>query len=139
MSAAKLPRSGPCTKASAKVRLAAARKYLEAAEMLEGEAKEGIEESAGVAATLAILSGIASADTACCIKLKLRPRDDHNKAAEFLKQMVGGDKAAKDLSQLISLKDSASYGLIHVTLTDLEKTMRRAKSLLEFAERVFKV
>jgi hypothetical protein len=52
--------------------------------------------------------------------------------------MVGGDKAAKDLSQLISLKDSASYGLIHVTLTDLEKTMRRAKSLLEFAERVFK-
>lgn len=42
--------SSICTKADAKVRLAAAHKYLESAEMLEGEAKEGIEESASVAA-----------------------------------------------------------------------------------------
>lgn len=137
MSAAKLSRSGPCTKANAKVRLAAARKYLEAAELLESEAKDGIEESASVAATLAILSGIASADVACCMKLKLRPRDDHNKAAEFLRQIVGGEKAAKDLAQLISLKDSSSYGLIHVNLKELEITMRRAKTLLAFAEKVF--
>lgn len=137
MSAAKLPRSASCTKTNAKVRLAASRKYLEAAELLEGEAKDGIAESAGVAATLAILSGIASTDVACCIKLKLRPRDDHNKASEFLRQIVGGEKAAKDLAQLISLKDSSTYGLIHVSLKELETTMRRAKALLAFAEKVF--
>lgn len=137
MSAAKRPRSSSCNKADAKVRLAAARKYLEAAELLEAEAKEGIEESASVAATLAILSGIASTDVACCTKLKLRPRDDHNKATEFLKQIIGGEKAAKDLAQLISLKDSSSYGLIHVNLNELQRTMRRAKALLLFANKVF--
>lgn len=68
MSAAKRPRSSSCNKTDAKVRLAAARKYLEAAELLETEAKDGIEESASVAATLAILSGIASTDVACCTK-----------------------------------------------------------------------
>ena len=137
MSAAKLGRSGPCTKANARVRLLAARKYLEAAELLEGEAKDGVDESAGVAATMAILSGIASTDVACCVRLGMRPRDDHNKAAEFLSQMPDGEKAAKSLSDLISLKDTASYGLIHITLKELEITMRRAKYLLEFAEGVF--
>lgn len=137
MSAAKSSRSSPCTKVDAKIRLAAARKYLEAAELLEGEAMEGIEESASVAATMAILSGIASTDVACCVRLRLRPRDDHNRATEFLEAMTDGDKAAKALAQLISLKDTASYGLINITLKELDVAMRRAKYLLEFAESVF--
>lgn len=137
MSAVRRSRSGPCTKADARVRLAAARKYLESAEMLEGEAKEGIEESRSVAATMAILSGIASTDVACCVRLGFRPRDDHKRATEFLETMTDGDKAAKSLAQLISLKDTASYGLINITLKELETVMRRAKYLLEFAENVF--
>lgn len=137
MSAVKLGRSDTCTKADARVRLKAARKYMEAAEMLEGEAKEGVGESASVAVTLAILSGIASTDVACCVRLNKRPRDDHHKAAEFLNQMPDGKTAAKSLTDLISLKDTASYGLVHVNLKELEIAMRRAKYLLTFAERVF--
>lgn len=44
---------------------------------------------------------------------------------------------AKDLAQLISLKDSSSYGLIHANLNELEITMRRAKALLAFATKIF--
>jgi hypothetical protein len=137
MSAAKRPRSGTCTRADARVRLAAARKYYEAAELLQGEAREGVEESGSVAATMAILSGIAATDVACCVRLGLRPRDDHNRAKEFLESMTDGDKAAKSLAQLISLKDTASYGLINITVKDLDVAMRQAKYLLDFAESVF--
>lgn len=136
MSAVKLGRSGKCGKSQAKVRLMAARKYIEAAEMLEGEALEGIEESASVAASMAVLAGIAASDAACCIKLAMRPRgDDHQQAAEFLKQIDGGDKAAAYLSELLSLKDTAQYGMIHISLRDLKIAMRRAALLLEFAEK----
>lgn len=134
MSAAKLGRSGACGKPEARVRLKAARKYLESAELLEGEALEGIEESGSVAASMAVLAGIAASDAACCFKLQMRSRgEDHRMAVEFLRQIDGGAKAAADLTELLSLKDTAQYGMIHISLKGLKVAMRRAESLVEFA------
>lgn len=137
MSAAKLGRSGTCGKPEARIRLKSARKYLESADLLEGEALEGIGESGSVAASMAVLAGIAASDAVCCFKLHIRSRgDDHRKAAEFLRQIEGGDKAAGDLLELLSLKDTAQYGMIHISLNDLKVAMRRAQSLVEFATRI---
>src|SRR5687767_10904702 len=56
-------RAQQCDRADAKVRLAHGRKFLEVAKLVEGE---DVEESASVAASLAVLAGIAAADAACC-------------------------------------------------------------------------
>lgn len=139
MSAAKLGRSGACGKAEARVRLSHAIKFLEVAELVESEAQDGIDPaSISVAAALAILAGIASADSVCCVKLGMRSRgDDHHQAEEFLKRIKGGEKAAAQLSELISLKDTAYYGVINISDTALKTAMRKAKFLVEFAQSAF--
>lgn len=139
MSAVKLGKSASCGKSEARTRLSHAEKFLEVAELVEGEALSGIEPaSASVAAALAILAGIAASDSACCSKLGLRSRgDDHQQAQEFLRRIVGGEKAASHLSELISKKDTAHYGVINISQAELKVLMRKAKSMVEFAREKF--
>ena len=87
-------------------------------------------------AALAVLAGIAASDAACCKALGRRSRgEDHRDAAALLGQIVpDGREAAKALIVLIDLKDTAHYGLIHVTRRQLTTVVRRAKKLVEFAE-----
>lgn len=63
--------------------------------------------------------------------------DDHRQAEEFLKRIEGGEKAAAQLSELISLKDTAHYGVINISDTALKTAMRKAKFLVEFAQSAF--
>lgn len=136
MSAAKLGKSAPCGKPEARTRLSHAEKFFEVAELVESEALEGLEPaSASVAAALAILAGIAASDAACCAKLGMRSRgDDHQQAQALLKQITNdGEKAATHLSELISKKDTAHYGVINISQPELKKLMRRAKLMVEFA------
>lgn len=133
------PRSGhtqPCDRTLARTRLENARKALEVAELAAGE--QEIPASRSVAAALAVLSGIASADAACCAALGRRSRgDDHRSPAALLRQIVpAGDRAAKALIELLNLKDSAQYGLIPVTRRELTAALRRAAALLDFAGEV---
>ena len=52
-------------------------------------AEEGIPASRSVSAALAVLSGIASADAACCAALGRRSRgEDHREAVALLRQIV---------------------------------------------------
>ncbi len=126
-------RTQPCDRAQARTRLDNARKSLEVAELVADE--QGIPASRSVAAALAVLSGIASADAACCAALGRRSRgEDHREAAALLRQVVpAGDGAAKALIELINLKDTAQYGLIPITRRELTTALRRARSLLDFA------
>lgn len=91
-----------------------------------------------MAAALAVLGGIAASDAACCRALGRRARgDDHREAATLLAQIhPGGDRAARALLALIDLKDTAHYGLIHITRRQLTVAMRRASGLVAFAEEV---
>lgn len=125
----------PCDRAQARARLDNAEKSLEVAELVAGERE--IPESRSVAAALAVLSGIASSDAACCAALGRRSRgDDHRQAAVFLREIVGGHRAAKAVLDLLNLKDTAQYGLIPITGRELAIALRRARTLLDFAREV---
>jgi hypothetical protein len=122
-----------CDRTQARTRLSNAQKSLEVAELMAGERE--IPASRSVAAALAVLSGIAAADAACCAALGRRSRgEDHREAGALLRQIVpGGDRAAKALVDLLNLKDTAQYGLIPITRRELATTLRRARTVLDFA------
>jgi len=127
----------PCDRTQARTRLDNAQKSLEVAELAAGE--DEIPASRSVAAALAVLSGIASADAACCAALGRRSRgEDHREAAALLHQIVDGDRAAKALIELLNLKDTAQYGLIPITRRELTTAIRRAKTLIDFAGEVMR-
>lgn len=124
-----------CGTSQARTRLAQGRKFLEAAQLV---ATEDVDESLSVAAALAVLAGIAASDAACCKALGRRSRGgDHRDAAALLAEIhLGGETAARALLALIDLKDTAHYGLIHITRRQLTVANRRASLLVSFAEDV---
>lgn len=131
-------RTQPCDRAQARTRLDNAQKSLEVAELAASE--QEIPASRSVAAALAVLSGIASADAACCAALGRRSRgEDHREAPALLRQIVpSGDRSAKALTELLNLKDTAQYGLIPITRRELTTTLRRARTLRDFAGEVLR-
>lgn len=129
-------RTQPCDRLQARTSFDNAQKALEVAELAAAE--EEIPASRSVAAALAVLSGIASANAACCAALGRRSRgEDRREAADLLRQIVpAGDRAAAALIDLLNLKDTAQYGLIPITARQLTVSLRRAGSLLEFTRDV---
>jgi hypothetical protein len=68
------------------------------------------------------------------IVLRVARGEDHREGAALLRQIVpGGDRAAKALVDLLNLKDTAQYGLIPITRRELATTLRRARTVLDFA------
>lgn len=130
-------RIADCTKADATTRLKQSGKFLEVAQLVETEA-DTLEASASVAASLAVLAGIAASDAACCAALRMRSRaQDHKAAVDLVRQIEpGGKGAAGKLDRLLDLKDSAQYGVISLSATDLKVAMRNATALLDFAREV---
>jgi hypothetical protein len=128
-------RQQECGVAEARTRLAHARKFLEVAELVAGE---DVVESRSVSAALAVLAGIAAADAACCAALGRRSRSqNHHDAEDLLAQIVpDGQAAANKLRSLVTLKDTAHYGLIDVSAQKLTAALRQAHQLVEWAQRV---
>jgi hypothetical protein len=46
----------------------------------------------------------------------------------------GGKQAAKQLRQLIDIKDTAHYGFVSITAAQLKRALRQAEHLIDFAE-----
>ena len=128
-------RQQPCGAADARTRLAHARKFLEVAELVAGE---DVLESRSVSAALAVLAGIAAADAACCAALGRRSRSqNHHDAEALLTQIVpDGKAAAAKLRSLITLKDTAHYGLIDVSTQKLTAALRQATQLVDWSQSV---
>ena len=126
-----------CGEPQARQRLAQAKSFLEVAEVTADENDPTLEFS-GVAASIAILAGIAAADSASCAALGRRSRSDNHHDAERLLAQIspGGKRAASQLRQLIDLKDAAHYGFISISASQLRRSLRQAAHLVEFAERV---
>lgn len=95
-------------------------------------------EYAGVAASVAILAGIAAADAACCHALGRRSRSENHRDAEALLAEItpGGKHAARQFRQLIDVKDTAHYGFISISAAQLKHVLRQAEHLVDFAEQV---
>lgn len=127
-----------CSPDDARNRYRHAVKFLEVAEIAAGEHEQD-PEYATVAVSLAVLAGIAAADAACCKALGERSRSqDHHDAEVLLKRVSGGGDAAKQLHQLLSLKDEAHYGFFDVSAAELRKALRRSRAVLAFAKDVLR-
>jgi hypothetical protein len=128
-------RTQACGRPQATARLAHARKFLDAAELIATDINSD-EANASVAASLAVLAGIAASDAACCARLGRRSRSqDHHDAERLLAEIVpAGRDAAKELRRLLDLKDAAQYGVMHVSAAELRSALRRARSLVRFAD-----
>ena len=86
----------------------------------------------GVAASLAVLAGIAAADAACCATLGRRHRgQDHRDAARLLEGVEpDGPAMAKDLRRLLGRKDDAHYGLGSLAAGEERRMVEWAHRLL---------
>ena len=124
------PRVQPCGRKEALARIARARAFLTA----RTAALETQLDTSGnaVAASLAVLAGIAAADAACCSAIGARSRSaTHADAAALLANVHPHDPAmAKDFERLISRKDDAHYGATLVSHRD-------ASNMLKWATRIF--
>lgn len=128
-------RTEPGGRAEAVIRLAQARKFREVADLVRG-AEADIPSSASVAASLAVLAGIAASDAACFAALGRRSRSqNHRDASTLLSQIEpDGKKAAQAFARLIDLEDTAHYGIITVGPEKLRVAIRDADTLVTFAE-----
>lgn len=108
---------------------------MDVAELVGDESDQELDYAA-VAASLAILAGIAAADSACCATLGARSRAQNHREAANLVQRIpeGGTQAARHLRGLLNLKSSANYGAIAVGSAELKRALRQAGHLIEFAE-----
>ena len=132
-------RTAECSKSDAANRLKQSRKFLEVAQLVASEA-DTLETSASVAASLAVLAGIAASDAACCAALRMRSRaQDHKSAVDLVRQIEpNGKLAAGMLDRLLDLKDSAQYGVISLSTADLKVAMRNATAIVDFASEVMR-
>lgn len=130
------PRTRRCEPRDARERLRHARAYLDVARLLDDAS--GIEVWPVVAAGCAVLAGIAAADAICCGRINRRHRgDDHAQAARLLEEAVPGDEGrelSSALSRLLALKDKSHYGLSGSSADDAKQAVRRASTLVDFAE-----
>lgn len=137
--ARKQPRTQTCGESQARQRLAHARSFLEVAE-LAADVSDPSLEYGSVAASVAILAGIAAVDAACCRELGERSRSENHHDAELLLEQItpGGKRAASQLRQLIDIKDTAHYGFIDISAAQLKRSLRHSRHLVEFAEEVMR-
>jgi hypothetical protein len=133
-----LGRTQQCGRQQARVRLAQAKAFLEVAQLIDGE--EDDLAHPGVAASLAVLAGIAAADAACCVALGERSRGkDHRQAVELVRKIAGdGVAMARALDRLLDVKDGAHYGMVYVGWQKAKAAVAQAQALVDGAEAVLR-
>ena len=139
MTSGRSARTRSCDAHDAQVRLSHAQSFLTVAELVVDTSDP--DEYGNAAASLAVLAGIAASDAACCAALGRRSRSENHLDAVGLLGEVRprGADAAKYLRRLLSLKDQAEYGVMHLGVRDLQGATRSARQLVEFAERVVRL
>jgi hypothetical protein len=127
------PRRSPCGRVEATARLAQADAYLAAARLVVDDPSD--VANAGVAASLAVLAGIAAADAACCARLSARARgQDHREATALVATVVPhGPAMAKDLDRLLDRKDSVHYGAAMISAAEGARMVSWAARLVGHA------
>jgi hypothetical protein len=128
-------RTQSCDRSDALRRLAQAEAFLFAAELVIDD--DSHEATPSVAASLAVLAGIAASDAACCARLGLRARGQaHAEAVDVLGTVEpGGADLAKDLQRLLHRKDDSQYGLTFVSPAEAGRMVGWAKRLVGLASR----
>ena len=122
-----------CDRSDALTRLAQSESFLLAAELIVDDDSDDATPS--VAASLAVLAGIAASDAACCARLGVRARGrSHTEAVDLLGTVEPrGADMAKDLQRLLNRKDDSQYGLAFVSSAEAGRMVVWAKRLLGHA------
>ncbi len=128
-------RTQSCDRTAALSRLSQADAFLLAAELVVDDYTG--DSTPSVAASLAVLAGIAAADAACCARLGVRARGQaHAEAVKLLATVEpGGSDMAKDLRRLLNRKDESQCGLTLVSSADAGRMVSWAKRLLRLARK----
>jgi hypothetical protein len=119
-------------RAGARTRLREAHAYLATAERLEpGSAAEN-----KVAASNAILAGIAAADAICGLVLGERSSgDDHMQAFNLVKRATQpSTKAANSLKRLLTQKTPVQYGADAISASDTTNLIKWARDVVDEAD-----
>lgn len=105
MSPRRSGRTAACNRADAGVRLRHAESFLIVADLVLEQADDPILALTSVAASLAVLAGIAAADAACCAALGRPARgQEHDEAGALVRTLEpGGEAMARDLGRLLAL------------------------------------
>jgi hypothetical protein len=128
-------REAACGPEDARTRSRVARTYLNLAEIASATHEPAARNAA---AGNAVLAAIAASDALCCRRFGRRSREqDHSMAAALLAKITpGGTKLARDLTTVLSVKDTAHYGTTFLTEAKLKTALRSASRLVEAAESV---
>lgn len=128
-------RTQSCDRTAALSRLSQADAFLLAAELVVDDYTG--DSTPSVAASLAVLAGIAAADAACCARLGVRARGQaHAEAVKLLATVEpGGSDMAKDLRRLLNRKDESQCGLTLVSSADAGRMISWSKRLLHLARK----
>lgn len=107
-----MAREKACNAAVTRGRLARARAFLEAADLV-ADVNEGDDSTQGELAaalvTLWVHAGIAAADVICCVRLgRHHSGEDHQAAVKLLRAADKGQETALD--RLLAMKTPAGYG-----------------------------
>lgn len=124
-----------CAAGESRKRLSAARKFLEVADLYVDDVDP---EGRRVAASNAVLAGIAAADAMCCARLgKHAVGDDHRAAADLVRDIgPSGAEASKALTALLGIKHKAQYQASPVGKGDAKTAVRSVHALVKIAERL---
>jgi len=130
-----------CDPGDAQIRMRHSESFLLVAKLVLEQPDDSLLTLTGVAASLAVLAGIAASDAACCAALRQRSRgQDHEQAVNLVRTVSpGGERMARDLGRLLSLKDNAQYGVVIVSRTQAESAVGWAGRLVENARDVVSV
>jgi hypothetical protein len=126
-------RTAAATRADARARLKTATAYVEVGELVLDERER--QEFLNVSAGLAVLAGIAAADSICAARLQQIHRgQDHRGAAVLLEAATSDGKTlARLLRRLLDIKDAAHYGVAIVERRRAGDAIRWARQLTERA------
>ena len=122
----------PCSAQVRAGRLAKARQFLAAADLIEPSEADDIADAY---VTICVHAGIAAADVICCARLGRHHQGDNHADAVGLLKKAGASDAAKRLNVLLGLKSKAGYTHLPSSSADAKRAGRAAKDIVEAAER----
>lgn len=131
-------RTATCDRADTNVRLRHAESFLVVADLVLDQSDDPVLALTSVAASLAVLAGIAAADATCCAALGRRARGQNHEEAVALVRTIEpmGEAMARDLARLLALKDDAQYGVLVVSTVRARSSVGWARRLVAAAREV---
>jgi hypothetical protein len=122
-----------CGLEQARIRLRQAQAFVWVAGLVLADTDNPDLPLGGVTAAVAVLSGIAAADAACCARLGKQYRgQDHTQAVDLVRTVrPQGELLAKDLGRLLAIKDNVHYQAIAISATDAKAAVAQARRMVD--------